>query len=97
MAKSSILLHKNNYCEIYSIRGTPKDYKNPSINNLDELIIEFYSFDLSQHIPGPTQIISIKDPRKIEILEAHKLYKQIIQLKIKEGFCAINLFKAIKG
>jgi len=91
MPKNLILLYKDLDLELYSIKGIPKDIKNVSLDALASVVIRHCSFSLGEDAPELSNIIIAEDPTKEEIKEVHKIYKQILQVKIDSGYLAVNL------
>jgi len=91
MSKNLILLYNDSDLELYSIKGIPKDTKNASLDTLASVVIKYCSFKIGELVPDLEDIIVAEEPTKEEIKEVHKIYKQILQVKINSGYTAINL------
>jgi len=88
---SQILIYKKDKIEIYTIQGIPKDKNNPSLNSLEKIKVLIQQFQINQDIPPAVEIFLVENPPISIIKEAHLFFKQLIQMKIAEGYIAINL------
>lgn len=94
MSLAILLIQKPNYT-IYSLKGKKeKDSENLSIIQIKTL--DFLEEDLNQDNLDLNSICEIENPSQEEIQEIYNLFNQLVQIKVLEGYKALNIREILR-